>query len=366
MKPKIMPRILVDARMVGPIPHGISRYVSYLAQALKELEKSRGLTYRVTFLVNQDFPHHHFFSFEILRLKSKFLSAREMTEIPRTLANAKADLYHSPSFSSLFTCPCPSMVTVHDLNHLHYGNLPKKLYYKILLKKFALESRAIITVSEFSRRELSDWLKVPDERIEIVYNVIGEPTENPKDTSLLKKHGLEPGSFFFCLSNPKPHKNLNKLTEAYRLFTAQKKEPWPLVITVDPQFISGSKSIKSIGSLPENETAILLKSAAGAFFPSRYEGFGLPPVEAAVAGIPIAVSQIPPHREGLGDLKPWEAFWADPDDIHGWVSAFHKISRNEITAPSAESRQKILDRFNLKRMGDRMDQIYKRVLGLEP
>jgi glycosyltransferase involved in cell wall biosynthesis len=361
-----LPKVIIDARMVGPIPHGISRYVCYLAQALAALNQKQALLYQPIFLINSKYPESHFYSFETVRVESPFLHYGELFEIPKKLRAIKADLYHSPSFSSLWRAPCPALITVHDLNHLHFGSLMQKVYYHTLLRKFSKSSKTIITVSEFSRRELSRWLNVPPERIELVPNTVTEPATRQDDLllyeGLLKEHRLEKNKYFYCLSNSKPHKNLPLLLNAYALFCKQQKEPWPLVITAQMPGGPFPKSVVMVGALSEGEANLLLKNAEGLLFPSLYEGFGLPPVEAAVARIPVAASQIPPHQEGLQDLKPGEVCWVQPQDLYGWVGAFHKIYRGEVVPPSEESKLKILRRFSLEKMGQRMDHIYRKTL----
>src|SRR4051812_44555085 len=103
--------------MVGPIPHGISKYVSFLAQSLKALDKKSPLPYRPIFLVGNEFKEDYFHSFDIFKIQAVFLDPHELIEIPKALKYLDASLYHSPSLSSLWNCPCPSIVTVHDLNH---------------------------------------------------------------------------------------------------------------------------------------------------------------------------------------------------------------------------------------------------------
>src|SRR5204863_151085 len=103
---------------------------------------------------------------------------------------------------------------------------------------------------------------------------------------------------FFCLSNPKPHKNIPMLLESYRLAQAQEQAIWPIVLNFKPARGNASPKVQSIEALSEKDMHALLHGAGAVLFPSLYEGFGLPPVEAAACGVPTIVSDIPSHREG--------------------------------------------------------------------
>ena len=254
------PLVAIDARMVGPIPHGIARYVTFLAKGLTGI---RSLEYEPVFLVSPGPPHPELALFQTVTLETPFLHPKELIEIPRVLRSLRASVYHSPSFSSLWSCPCASIVTIHDLNHLTYGSWAKKAYYQVLLRHFALNSKAVVTVSEFSRQEISKWLGLPLQKIEIVSNSVEAPPPEPpqsRSSMILEKLGLESGKYFFCLSNSKSHKNLPFLVRAYGNFRQQQKTTWPLVLSVDPSAISlvtNFQGVRCIGVQSEDIVQIL-------------------------------------------------------------------------------------------------------------
>src|SRR5689334_11256722 len=113
-----MRKILIDARMVQSIPHGIARYVGLMAKGLRRRADSLGLPYEPVFLVSQDFPQSEskinsrnpdFYGFPSIRVKAPFLNPRELLEIPSLLRQVDAAVYHSPSFSGLWNIPCPGL-----------------------------------------------------------------------------------------------------------------------------------------------------------------------------------------------------------------------------------------------------------------
>jgi glycosyltransferase involved in cell wall biosynthesis len=113
--------------------------------------------------------------------------------------------------------------------------------------------------------------------------------------------------------------------------------------------------------LDEARTRALLAGARALFFPSVYEGFGLPPIEAAALGVPLALSSIAPHQEALGEAGV-SARWIGPFDLRGWSEAFAAADAGDLTACSTEERAGLLEKYDFARLGRDMDQIYRRVL----
>ena len=358
------PKIVIDARMVGPTLHGIARYVSLLALGLSEI---KDLPYEPIFLVA---PGIKMAGHTVRETGSRFLSVGEQWAVPKLLREIGATLYHSPSFSSLLYCPCPWLVTLHDLNHLSFGGIAEKIYYRAVLKPFALKAKELLTVSEFSRQEIAAWMGIPRDSIEVVFNALDPafktPPSNPEIDAVLKGLRLERGKYFFCLSNSKPHKNVALLAEAYLTFRNQSLAPqvWPLVLSTKGIVQAAARQgVVEVDSLRETHVRALLAGAGALVFPSLYEGFGLPPAEAAALGIPVIASRIHAHEEALRDLTMEEVHWVEPRDFHGWVNALHRGQRGDVRGACAETRAKILERYSVGELARHMDQIYRRALG---
>jgi len=338
-----MKKVLLDARMVSEIPHGIAKYVEGIAQGFLQMKSELG--FEPVFLLSEKGPilSKPWSEFSVVTASSPFLSPKEWVEIPKILDQEKIDLYHSTSLSALPFCPVPHVLTLHDLNHLHFGGLDKKIYYNTVLKKFARSARALMTVSEFSRTEIAEWLGMDAAKISVTYNSFDPPAD--ADVKLLAGYGIQHEKFFFTLSGTKSHKNLGALLEAYSLYREQAGAgAMPLVMTAQTQSTPGVIGLGSVSDPILLQT--LISQSRGFFFPSLYEGFGRPPVEAAIAGARLAVSDIPPHREGLSMLLPAQVRWVQPKDIADWARAFHDLSEGRVERVSGDISSKLLSAYS--------------------
>ena len=366
-----LPRVVIDGRMVSEVPHGFARYVKAIAAGLARVRMESSLAYEPVFLRSSRISPEAFEGFPTVETGARFLSPLEMLEIPILLRRLGASLYHSPTFSSLRGAPCPWMLTVHDLNHLKYGGWREKFYYERLLKPFVKKANALVTVSEFSRKEIAEWSGLRLEAIDVVQNAIDpcflERPDSARVDEALAARGLFRRRYFFCLSNSKPHKNLALLVRAFATYRSRAPKGWDLVLNLregelDLPAVPG---LNLIGRPSDDEARSLMAGAGAVAFPSEYEGFGLPPVEAACLSVPLLVSRIPPHREALADLFQGEVLWLDPKDVEAWANGMSRATLGHVLPASIESRAALMRRYSAATVGAHMDRIYRRVLKIE-
>lgn len=349
------PRVVVDARMVGPHGHGIALYVSQLAEGLA----SHSLGFEPFYLLHTDCPASHpLRKMAHKEVPLRFLEPAELVGIPGALKELNTDLYHSPSFGSLLHYPCPHVQTVHDLNHLRFGNFVQKAYYRFVLLPSLKRARCVLSVCETSAKELQQWLKGygVERTIEVAPNAI-LPFPRSNDEAVLSELGLHPGVFFFALGNPKPHKNLALLERAFRSAQTQNPSLPPLVLSVPGRT---EKQLVHTGPLGDAAVGALLRNARAVFSPSLYEGFGRPPAEAALEGrLPVA-SDLPVHREVLAGVS--EAVFLDPQKEEPWAEAFLRYAEG---APSVSepSRAWIRSTWSVDTLASKMKQVYESALG---
>lgn len=356
-----IPRVVIDARMVGERLNGIGRYTSLIAKGLAEQPR---LVYDPVFLC-QPGMQSRFSGFEAIEVRTPYLDVKEIATIPILLLKARAKLFHAPSPGNVIALPCPWVLTIHDLVNQQFGNPIEKIYDQGILRAFADRAKKVLTVSEHAKTEIARWNPKLDPVI--IPNAL-DPIflkDSPPVESILERYGLERGRYFVCLSNAKIHKNVAQLVRAF-LYARERMglpKDWKLVLSLDR--FSDEPGVIAAGSLDDATIIPLLKASRALAFPSLYEGFGLPLLEAGVLGVPLLVSDIPPHREVLKDLPPRESVFLPPEAMELWASALVRASQGDAKPLSLDSRAKLISRHRVADFGTRLDRVYRDVLGMK-
>ncbi len=314
--------------------HGIARYVHHLISELARLDQSNRYTILISKhspLLNEKFPP----SFSLLELQSKFISLKEQFELPRILREIKADLFHSPSFVAPLFCPCPIVMTIHDLNHIvlpQYYTPLHKFYYLFFVQKCIERSTWILTVSEFSKREIMKYFNLDPSRIKVTYNSVSSsytPVSSPEEFDRVRKEYELPDKFILYVGNNKPHKNFLNLVRAY----CQADVDCPLVACcpVDVEAIEIAAACNKQYNLyftkfiTDRDLPVALSMAEYLVYPSTYEGFGLPPLESMACGTPVILSKTSCLPEIAGDA----ALYVDPYDVKDMATALETMFKDQ-------------------------------------
>ena len=321
-----MPRVLIDLRMVGNQMHGIARYALELARRLPALVPD----WEFTALVGPDRlpsalgPLRP--SLPELVASARFLSPFEQPSLAAALAGARIDLFHATSFSVPALWWGPLVATLHDANHLA---LPENYrpgttaYYRLVVVPRARRAQALITVSEFSRAELAVHLDLPPERLQIIPQGVDERFRPaaPSELAAFRKRLRLPPRFLLAVGNPKPHKNLGVVTRIAQSL------PVPVVLLAGPgaaRELGFPAGTIDFGHIAEDDLPLLLASAEALLFPSYYEGFGLPALEAMACGCPVIASRAGSLPEVCGEA----AVLVDPRAPDEWREAAARICRD--------------------------------------
>ncbi|MDW8802595.1 glycosyltransferase family 1 protein [Clostridium sp. A1-XYC3] len=329
--------IIIDARMVNEQLHGIARYTYELIKNMS-LEKD----IHIIVLVNDLYLANKLFeglsNIEFIKMKSKFLSLREQIELPLIVNKYKGRaIFHSPSFVSSPFIKCKMIMTIHDLNHLRFPQYYTpfhKYYYRYIVKPSALKCEKILTVSEFSKTEIIDWLRCDSDKVVVTYNGVDEKFKVIEDVVELnrvrKKYNL-PDKFVLYIGNLKPHKNVETLVKAMGLTNENIK----LIINGKPneslnnliKELKLEDRVQFIGYVEDNDLPILYNLATVFVFPSLYEGFGLPPLEAMACGCPVIAA----NTSSLTEIVNNYGILAQALDINQFKSEISYYFENNVT-----------------------------------
>lgn len=226
------------------------------------------------------------------------------------------------------------VLTVHDLTYLRHPDyfsdraLNERGYCRELPRALA-RADAVVAVSDCTRRDLMELLGVPAERIRVIHEGV-EPRffvsqGDPRLPAVRDRLGLDRPYLVFLVGTPEPRKNLGRTVAAARRAAAQ----MPLVI-IGPErpiraLLDGETAgVKLVGTLPDEDLSLVLHGAEAALYPSLYEGFGLPAVEALAAGVPLITSD----RSALPEVVGKAAVLVDPESVEALAEAIRNLLRD--------------------------------------
>jgi glycosyltransferase involved in cell wall biosynthesis len=324
-------RIAIDARKLRD--YGIGTYIRNLLRHLARLDST---TEFVALCRPEDcaFASELGENFRAVPERAGAYSFREQISVPLDLRRERADLFHAPHYVLPPLTPCRSVVTIHDCIHLRFPQyLPSRLgyaYARSSLWVAAHRAARVLTVSEASKRDILQYFQVPESKVTVIPNAIDErfSEEPPADEVMRVRERYQLNDpFILYAGNIKPHKNLERLIEAFHIIRQGELEHVKLLIIGDEISKYAAlrrtvhryklhKHVRFFGFVPDATLAILYRLARVFVFPSLYEGFGLPPLEAMASGTPVITSNVSSLPEVVGDaamlIDPYE-----PDAIAG-------------------------------------------------
>ncbi len=283
-------------------------------------------------------------------------SITEQITIPLALRREKVTLFHAPHYVLPPLVRCRSVVTIHDCIHLMFPQyLPNQFALTYARTSIGLAARLanrVLTVSESSKRDILRFVDMPPEKIDVIHNAYDErfgvePRE--EDVVRVRERYQLHDEFVLYAGNVKPHKNLKRLIEAFNLLRRRGLDHLKLVLIGDEISKYAAlrravhqhqlhKHVRFLGYLPEETLAVMYRLAGVFVFPSLYEGFGLPPLEAMASGTPVVTSNVSSLPEVAGDA----AVLVDPYDPAAIADGIERVLTNE--ALRRDLRQKGLAR----------------------
>jgi glycosyltransferase involved in cell wall biosynthesis len=367
-------RIAIDARKLRD--YGIGTYIRNLVRNLARIDRTTDYVLIVR-PADIEIGSSLGDNFRTLPDWSPSYSLREQFTIPLDLRREKVDLFHAPHYVLPPLTPCKSVVTIHDCIHLRFPQyLPHRLAYVYARSSLWVATHRasrVLTVSETSKRDILRYFRVPESKIDVIYNAIDERLgEAPSEAELAQvreRYQLN-DPFVLYAGNIKPHKNLERLIEAFHTLRRGGLEHVKLLIIGDEVSKYATlrravhrhklhKHVRFFGFVPDKTLAALYRLASVFVFPSLYEGFGLPPLEAMAAGTPVITSNLSSLPEVVGDA----ALLIDPYQPDAIAEAMRRVLTDEQLR--TDLRQKGLQRvqeFSWERSVQRVRAIYTEVI----
>ncbi len=381
-------RIVIDSRHVKDF--GVGTYIRNLTRALARLDRENQYTLVAHSNDLQEFaglPGN----FQLATYERRDSEPLDNIAFPLFLGRLAADLFHVPLHKVPLAMPTPYVVTVHDLSTLLFSELRgwREHWQRFRLRRGLLRAHTVIAVSNATRRDVENLLGIPRERIRLIYNApdprfLDHPT--PADARaagpdahqryrdrILERYQIKP-PYILYVGNIRPQKNVPRLVEAFAVLKSQlagheRLRNLGLIIIGDeisryPALRLAvmesrvDKHVRFLGFVPIDTLRVLYQTASVFAFPSLYEGFGLPPLEAMAAGTPVVTSSVSSLPEVVGDA----AVIVNPENVFDIARGLRDALLNEeLRAMLVERGARQVRRFSWEENARQVLNVYREV-----
>lgn len=351
-------RIGIDTQTTLGQKTGFGFYVSPLVRQLKKISGHRFLLFAP--------ETEHDFSAPQRFIWDQFI-------LPSRAAAAKVDILHQPAFSAPIFYPGKVVVTVHDLIAIFFGEeIPffSRQYFGRWMPFSYRFADHIIAISENTKKDIVSTLRIPEDKITVIYEAPPDGFKPVRDPARLRaitrKYGTG-GRYLLHIGTLNPRKNLEFLIEVFANLRRQLPD-LNLVIAGKPGWyyeglfkqvkdLGLSSQVKFLGYLPDQDKPALLSGAYAFVFPSRYEGFGLPVLEAMACGCPVVVADLSSLPEVVGDA----GILLKPDSKAAWVKALKSLARHELRQQFVVKGLKQAKKFSWQKSAEQTIKVYEKV-----
>jgi len=374
-------RIGIDARMMGK-GFGLARYVEQLVLFLGKIDSENEYVLFVNQSAQGRFDFVEKSNFTQVVCDVPWYSLAEQVEMPRIIKKANVDLMHFPHWNVPVLYRGSFVVTIHDLIMYHYPRpdattlgpikyFIKDKLHRLVVKNAVKKAKKVIVTSEFTRQDVHKTLGVPIEKMEVTYQASFEISQKftlKNKKSILETFGITK-PFAMYVGAAYPHKNLKRLIEAwkqvseatdgaYQLVLVGKKTPFYERLFDHVAIQPFGHSVIFTDFLDDDQLSTLYQKARLYVFPSLYEGFGLPPLEAMVHKVPVVSSMASCLPEVLGDA----ALYFDPESVDHMVHMiFQGLEDEDIRLELVQNGQKQYKLYSWDALARKTHQMYTEI-----
>lgn len=357
-------RIAIDGRPLIWPASGVARYTAQLIEALAEID-SQNSYYLLAQRPIENLPGPNFVAAPIAVRPWLQLA------VPWQLARLDIDLFHGTNFMAPIMSAAPSVITIHDLSLLlfpQWHTWRNRVLTGLQMRLSVQRAARIIADSEHTRRDLNGLLGIPAERIEVIYLGVNETFQPLQDQAALEtvrhKYGL-PADVILYVGTLEPRKGLDTLIAAYGGLAAD--VPHDLVIAGKRGWYTEGlfRQVEALGLgrrvhftdyIADEDLPGLYNLAHLFVYPSRYEGFGLPALEAMACGLPVVCTNAASLPEVVGDA----ALFVPPNDVEALAAAVRRVLDDGVLRAEMRARGlKRASRFTWEETARRTAQVYE-------
>jgi len=365
--------VAIDARLAHYTTGGIARYALSLARALAAIAPDDRFTLLRSVKQRQALPSGpNLTSSPLLTPPHHRL---EQLVLPFEVARVRPDLLHCPDFIPPFVRTCPAVITVHDLGFLRFPETvteSSRRYYERVGRAVRSAQRTIV-VSESTARDLAELVDAPMERVRVVHNGLDPAFLAPADpaaTARVRQRWQLDQPYVMFLGTLEPRKDLPTLLQAFSAIRSRHSDlllalvgrrGWldqPIFATVERLRLGAV--VRQIGDAADADLVPLLDGATVFAYPSRYEGFGLPPLEALARGVPTVVAETSSLPEVVGDA----ALLHPPGDAEALAGCLERLLSDEALRGELRARgQRRAADFSWERAARATLAVYREAIG---
>ena len=341
-------RIGISTSVIQRGRGGIGQYLFALLRGFRATHPDQEFT---LFVLEEDRPLFSFLNdqFRIVAVPEKHRPAIanilwHQKELPRLCRELRLDVLHVPSYRRLlWSAPCPRVATIHDLAPFHVAgkyDLARMIYGRVVVKKLAHRQEQIIAVSHNTAADIERFFKIPRSRVRVVHNGLDHERFHPQAPNAARvvvreRFGLSQPYFLYVARLEHPGKNHVRLIEAFEQF--KKSTQSPCLLAFGGSDWHGAEAIHErakaspckndihfLGFVADSDLPPLYGATEAFVYPSLFEGFGMPPVEAMACGAPVICSD----RGSLGEVVESAAIIINPENPGNMASALARISQD--------------------------------------
>lgn len=379
--------IAITTTMIQRGKSGVAQYVFALVQEL--LKHSNSHTFSLLVL-EEDLPLFDFArgSTNLIPVAEKWRPAVRnvfwhQAVLPGWLRKNSIDVVHVPSYRRMIRfAPCAKVATIHDLAPFQVANKydPARMFYgRVVVKHLARHQQGIVAVSSNTANDIASYFQIPRNRLEVILNGVDSARFQPlgsetEQNTFSDKWNLNHPYFLYISRLEHPGKNHVRLIDSFNNFKKETGSTWQLALGGSDwhgaehihSAIAASPyaaEIRTLGFVPDQDLPNLYRAAGALVYPSLFEGFGLPPIEAMACGCPVISSPSGSLDEVIGNA----AHRIDPESTEDIAEALAKVSTSD------EYRHKLRElgftnakRFCWKDNAARMISVYQDAMNASP